>query len=76
VQSKKSFASVNYALCNPKTCNPDEGHCAAVQACTHKLIKQMDGVYEQPMIFQDMCMGCWNCVEACPLEAVFAKHVT
>ncbi|MFH2043644.1 MAG: 4Fe-4S binding protein [Pseudomonadota bacterium] len=76
MQSKKSFALVNYAVCDPKICNPDEGLCAAVPACTHKVIKQIDGVFEQPMIFQDMCMGCWDCIEACPLDAVFVKHVT
>jgi len=76
MQPKKSFALVNYTICNPKICNPDEGCCAAVPACTHKVIKQIDGVFEQPMIFQDMCMGCWDCIEACPLGAVFIKHVT
>ncbi|SPD71935.1 conserved hypothetical protein [uncultured Desulfobacterium sp.] len=76
MQPKKSFASINYDLCNPNICNPEEGRCAAVQACDHKVIKQMDGAYEQPIIFQDMCMGCWDCIEVCPLEAVFAKHVT
>ncbi|MFZ5907287.1 MAG: 4Fe-4S binding protein [Nitrospirota bacterium] len=28
------------------------------------------------MIFQDMCMGCWDCIEACPLKAVRIHHVT
>ena len=28
--SKKSFALVNYEICNPLKCNPDEGICAAV----------------------------------------------
>ena len=76
VQSKKSFASVNYAKCNPKIGNPEKGLCVAALACTHKVITQIDGAYEQPMIFQDMCMGCWDCVEACPLESIFARHVT
>lgn len=76
MQSKKTFASVNYNICDPKTCNPEQGRCAAVPACTHKVIKQIDGVFEQPVIFQDMCMGCWDCIEACPLDAVFVKHVT
>ncbi|MGB5156998.1 4Fe-4S binding protein [Desulfobacterium sp. N47] len=76
MQSKKTFASVNYAICNPGICNPDKGLCECVPACTHKVIKQIDGAFEQPMIFQDMCMGCWDCIEACPLDAVFVKHVT
>ena len=76
MQPKKSFALVDYDICDPKTCDHDEGRCAAASACTHKVIKQIDGVFEQPMVFQDMCMGCWDCIEACPLDAISAKHVT
>jgi translation initiation factor RLI1 len=76
VQSKKSFATVNYDICNPNTCDPAEGRCAAAAACTHKVMKQIDGLFEQPMIFQDMCMGCWDCIEACPLKAVYTIHVS
>ena len=75
MQSKKSFALVDYAICDPKKCNPAEGLCAAVQSCSHKVIKQIDGVFEPPMVFQDMCMGCWDCIEACPLEAIQIKHI-
>jgi ATP-binding cassette subfamily E protein 1 len=76
MQPKKSFALVDYGMCAPKTCDPDEGRCVAVPACTHKVIKQLDGDFEQPMVFQDMCMGCWDCIEACPLDAVFVKNVS
>ena len=76
MQPKKSFASVNYDVCAPKTCNPEEGRCVCVEACDHKVIKQLDGVFEQPMIFQDMCMGCWDCIEACPLDAIKMKHIS
>ncbi|MFH2011443.1 MAG: 4Fe-4S binding protein [Pseudomonadota bacterium] len=76
MQPKKSFATVNYDICSPGTCNPYEGRCTAVKACTHKVIKQIDGVFEQPMVFHDMCMGCWDCIEACPLDAVYVKNVT
>lgn len=75
IQPKKSFAVIDYDTCNPKSCNPDEGICLAAQACSHKVIKQIDGLFEQPMVFQDMCMDCWDCIEACPLKAVSAKHV-
>ena len=76
LQSKKSFAGVDYLTCRPTTCNPEEGICVAVAACTHKVIKQMDGLFESPMIFQDLCMGCWDCIEACPLDAIQVKHVS
>ena len=76
LQSKKTFAAINYDICDPNSCDPEEGICPAVQACSHKVIKQIDGPFEQPMVFQDICMGCWDCIEACPLNAVSAKHVT
>ncbi|MDY7033094.1 MAG: 4Fe-4S binding protein [Thermodesulfobacteriota bacterium] len=76
MQPKKVFAVVDYGTCNPTECDPENGVCPAVTACTHKVIKQIDGSFESPMIFQDMCMGCWDCIEACPLDAVSIKRVT
>ena len=75
MQSKKSFALVNYEICNPKKCNPDEGVCAAVLECSHKVIKQIDGAFEPPVIFQDMCMGCWDCIDTCQLDAIQIKNI-
>jgi ATP-binding cassette subfamily E protein 1 len=76
LQSKKSFATVDYERCDPKRCNPEKGVCACVSACTHKVIKQIDGVFEPPIIFQDMCLGCWDCIKTCPLDAVQVRHIT
>jgi ATP-binding cassette subfamily E protein 1 len=76
LQSKKTFAMVDYQRCNPDQCDPEKGLCAAVPACTHKVLKQIDGAFESPMVFQDMCMGCWDCIEACPLDAIEMKHIT
>lgn len=76
MQSKKSFAIVDYEICNPEKCDPKNGLCESSAACTHKVFKQLDGEFEQPIIFQDMCMGCWDCIEACILDAVKIKHVT
>jgi len=76
IQSKKSFAMADYERCSPRECNSEKGVCAAVSACTHKVIKQIDGAFESPIIFQDMCMACWDCIEACPLDAIYIKHVT
>jgi ATP-binding cassette subfamily E protein 1 len=75
VQSKKTFATIDYKRCDPKTCDPDNGFCPAVPACAHKVIKQLDGAFESPMVFQDMCMGCWDCIEACPLDAVGMRQL-
>ena len=75
MQSKKIFALIDYEICNPKKCNPDKGICASAKACSLKVIKQIDGIFEAPMIFQDMCMGCWDCIETCPLDAVKRMNI-
>lgn len=76
MQPKKVFAIIDYEICNPKECDPEKGKCPAAAACTHKVLKQIDGPFEPPMIFQDMCMGCWDCIAACPLEAISMKQVS
>lgn len=76
IQSKKSFAMLDYEICNPEQCEPDSGKCPAICACSYKVIKQIDGAFEQPLIFQDMCMGCWECIEACPLGAIYIYHIS
>lgn len=76
IQSKKTFAMVLYDICNPKKCAPQNGVCAPVSVCEYKVIKQIDGAFEAPMIFQDMCMGCWDCIEACPMDAIQIKQVS
>jgi translation initiation factor RLI1 len=75
MQPKKEFALVNYDICDPAKCSPDDGLCASAKTCTHKVFKQIDGPFEPPVIFQDMCMGCWDCIDACPLNAVQMKHI-
>jgi ATP-binding cassette subfamily E protein 1 len=76
IQAKKIFAMVDYDKCNPRACNPEKGICPAVAACTHKVIKQIDGPFEPPIIFHDLCMGCWDCIEACPLDAIHMKEIS
>jgi translation initiation factor RLI1 len=67
---------VDYDKCNPGECNSETGKCVAVSACTHKVLSQMDGPFEQPVVFYDTCMGCWDCIEACPLDAIKIKHIS
>jgi ATP-binding cassette subfamily E protein 1 len=76
IQSKKSFAAVSYDRCDPGRCDPEKGTCPAAKACSYKVIKQIDGPFEPPMVFFDLCMGCWECIEACPLGAVERKQTT
>lgn len=75
LQSKKTFALVDYGRCDPRGCDPEKGTCASASACPRKVIKQIDGLFEQPIVFQDLCMGCWDCIEACPMSAVQAIHL-
>jgi translation initiation factor RLI1 len=74
IKGKKSIALVNYKICNPNKCNPGVGVCAAVEACSKAVLEQIDGTFEPPMVNQDMCLGCGDCVEACPLGAIQIKH--
>jgi len=74
MQPKKSFAYVNYDICNPKKCDPENGKCVSVSACSHKVLNQLDGAFNPPVVFHDMCMGCWDCIEACPINAIERKQ--
>ncbi len=61
------MALVNYNKCRPDQC--DRGVCAAVLACSHKLLKQ-EAAYEIPMTDPFLCQGCGDCVRACHLKAI------
>ena len=74
IKGKKSVALVDYKICSPNECNPDKGICAAVEACSKTVLEQIDGAFEAPIVDQDMCLGCGDCVEACPLDAIQIKH--
>jgi len=74
IKGKKSVALVDYKVCSPNECNPDEGICASVEACSKAILEQIDGTFESPIADQDMCLGCGDCVEACPLDAIRIKH--
>jgi translation initiation factor RLI1 len=60
-------AAINYEKCRPKQC--PGGICTAALACSRKLIKQ-EAPDEEPMIDPLLCMGCGDCLKACPLEAI------
>lgn len=70
---KHTIVLVDYAVCAPGQCAPDTGVCASVAACTHKVIKQIDGRFEPPALFQDLCLSCGDCEQACPLGAIVKR---
>ncbi len=72
---KKEFSAIDYNLCDPYKCNPETGKCLAAMACSYKVMKQLDGPYEPPIVMHELCMGCWDCIEACPLKAVYIKRI-
>jgi translation initiation factor RLI1 len=61
------MALVDYKKCHPEKC--DSGVCAAVLACSQKLLKQ-EAPYDIPMTDPFLCKGCGDCVRACPLKAI------
>ncbi|MFW6189728.1 MAG: hypothetical protein ACOC7T_04765 [Planctomycetota bacterium] len=58
-----------YERCEPGSCDPERGRCAACEACPKGVLSQFDR-FEPPMTVADLCRGCRDCVEACPLAAV------
>ena len=68
--TKHALVFVDFAICAPEECAPDTGVCASAKACGHKVIKQIDGHFEPPALFQDLCLTCGDCEKACPLGAI------
>ena len=75
LKGKKTFATLDYENCDPNQCDPENGTCVAIKACSHKVIIQIDGAFEQPMINHELCQGCWECIEACPLGAIYIREI-
>ena len=66
----KPTAIINYDRCKPEECSPDDGICPALAACTRGILTQ-EAPYEEPFVFPpNMCQGCGDCVDVCPLDAI------
>jgi translation initiation factor RLI1 len=65
-------AVIKYEKCNPGSCGG--GICVAAQACDYKVLKQLDP-NEMPMMDYLLCLGCGDCMRACPMGAITITRI-
>ena len=58
---------INYQACDPVFC--ENGICTAAQVCQRKVLRQ-EKPGEMPDISPSLCLGCIDCISACPREAL------
>lgn len=63
----KSTILLDYMRCDPSQC--EEGICAAALICERKVLRQ-EAPGEIPDVYPSMCLGCSDCLTACPLGAI------
>jgi len=64
------YAVIDYEACEPEYCDPLQGICKAIQACSHELLIQEEAG-DPPMLYSTrMCVGCGDCVRACSLKVI------
>ena len=70
----QKYAIVDSERCNPERCRLNGGSCIAVHACTHNIMEQ-ESPYDVPVLWStNACVGCGDCVSACPLDAIFIQN--
>ncbi len=70
----EKWANVDFERCRPAECGDRTGKCAAVSACTHRLLEQEEE-NESPMLLSiKMCVGCGDCARVCSLSAIDIAH--
>ncbi len=64
------YAHIDFKRCDPKIHDPERGKCPAAAACVKKLLEQEEAFDAPLLISAAMCVGCGECVRACPLGAI------
>jgi ATP-binding cassette subfamily E protein 1 len=63
----KTQVLLDYSRCDPSQC--EDGICAAAQVCERKVLRQ-EKPGEMPDIQPALCLGCTDCLQACPQGAI------
>jgi NAD-dependent dihydropyrimidine dehydrogenase PreA subunit len=63
----KTKVVLDYSRCDPSRC--EDGVCAAAKLCKRKVLKQ-EKPGEMPDLHPNMCLGCTECLGACPQKAI------
>jgi formate hydrogenlyase subunit 6/NADH:ubiquinone oxidoreductase subunit I len=58
---------LDYSRCNPELC--ENGVCAASLICERKVLRQ-DAPGDMPELYPSRCLGCVDCLPACPTRAL------
>lgn len=69
----QKWVEVNFQKCDPQKCDTKNGICKAVKACKQEILEQEEP-FDMPMhAARDLCIGCLDCVKACPRSAIEEK---
>ncbi len=73
---KFRLAVIDYGACKPKKCSYEcIGVCPVNRSGRALAIDAERAVRGQPVIYEDICIGCGLCVKACPFEAIFIVNM-
>jgi ATP-binding cassette subfamily E protein 1 len=67
-------AQVDFARCDPRSCNSGSGACPAALECPRHLLEQEE-LFTPPLLLSArLCSGCGTCAGTCPLKAISIRY--